>query len=50
MAEHTIPGSHKGLLIAILQCLIMQADPEATFVDEKPEPDAAPAVREPGFD
>ena len=39
--EHKIPGSHLGLLQAILVELIKVADPDATFEVEQPETDSA---------
>lgn len=38
--DHIIPTSHQGLLQAILQELIAQRDPAATFVSPEPEIDA----------
>lgn len=40
--EHIIPQSHKELLQEILKQMIMENDPEATFVEYQDPPDPEP--------
>jgi len=41
---HILPQSHKELLQAILRCLILQADQDATFVEYEPPIEVKPEL------
>lgn len=45
MVEYAMPASHKELLQAILQELVLARDPEATFIEPEPEPEPEPKPR-----